>query len=113
VVISAAYTKQGGYTLKVKHNGTYTTAYLHLQGFGKGIRQGVHVKQGQVIGYVGSTGLSTGPHLDFRFYRNGKAIDPLKVKAPPAKPVDTAYAEIYRHHADSLAVLLNKIAVSP
>jgi murein DD-endopeptidase MepM/ murein hydrolase activator NlpD len=113
VVVSAGYTKQGGYTIKVKHNGTYTTAYLHLQGFGKGIRQGVHVKQGQVIGYVGSTGLSTGPHLDFRFYRNGKAIDPLQVKAPPAKPVDTAYTEEYRHYADSLAVLLNNIVVSP
>jgi murein DD-endopeptidase MepM/ murein hydrolase activator NlpD len=113
VITFSAYTRQGGHTVKIRHNGTYTTAYCHLSGYGKGIRQGVHVKQGQVIGYVGSTGLSTGPHLDFRFYRNGKAIDPLKVKSPPAKPVDSAYAEIYRHYCDSLVVVLDSIPVKP
>jgi murein DD-endopeptidase MepM/ murein hydrolase activator NlpD len=113
VVVFAAYTKQGGYTVRVKHNGTYTTAYAHLSGYAKGIRQGVHVKQGQILGYVGSTGLSTGPHLDFRFYRNGKAIDPLQVKAPPAKPVDSVYADRYQHYADSLASRLDSIAVTP
>lgn len=113
VVISTVYSKQGGRTVKIKHNGTYTTAYLHLSGYGKDIKQGVHVKQGQVIGYVGSTGLSTGPHLDFRFYRNGKAIDPLKVKSPPAKPVDTAYAEEFRVYCDSLINELDSILVMP
>ncbi len=73
--------------IKIRHNSVYTTAYLHLSGFAKGIKQGVYVHQGDVIGYVGSTGLSTGPHLDFRFYKNGKAIDPLKVEAPPVDPV--------------------------
>jgi len=81
--------------VKIKHNGTYTTAYLHLSKFGKGIKSGVYVKQGDVIGYVGSTGRSTGPHLDFRFYKNGKAINPLKVESPPAEPVDSAYLEAY------------------
>ncbi len=88
-VTFARYKGANGNIVKVKHNGTYTTAYLHLSKFGKGIKEGVHVKQGQVIGYVGSTGRSTGPHLDFRFYRNGKPINPLKVKSPPAKPVDS------------------------
>jgi len=95
VVTYAAKKGANGNIVKIKHNGTYTTAYLHLSKFGKGIRSGTHVKQGDVIGYVGSTGRSTGPHLDFRFYRNGKAIDPLKVKSPPANPVDTTYLAEY------------------
>ncbi|MCK4570252.1 MAG: M23 family metallopeptidase, partial [Bacteroidales bacterium] len=79
----------------------------------KGIKQGVHVKQGQLIGYVGTTGLSTGPHLDFRFYRNGKAIDPLKVKSPPAKPVDSAYVDAFHIYCDSLVKELGNIPVIP
>ncbi|MFU8842571.1 MAG: peptidoglycan DD-metalloendopeptidase family protein [Bacteroidales bacterium] len=90
-VTFAAYKGHAGNMVTVKHNSTYTTSYLHLSGFGKGIKQGTRVKQGQVIGYVGSTGRSTGPHLDFRFYRNGHAIDPLKVESPPAEPVKEEY----------------------
>ncbi len=81
------YNKGAGNMIKIKHNSVYTTAYIHLSGFAPGIKHGFYVKQGDVIGYVGSTGLSTGPHLDFRFYKNGKAIDPLKVEAPPVEPV--------------------------
>ena len=81
------YNRGGGNMIKIRHNSVYSTAYLHLSGFAKGIKQGVYVHQGDVIAYVGSTGLSTGPHLDFRFYKNGKAIDPLKVEAPPVDPV--------------------------
>lgn len=84
---SRGYNRGGGNMIKIRHNSVYTTAYLHLSGFAPGIRPGVYVHQGDVIGYVGSTGLSTGPHLDFRFYKNGKAIDPLKVEAPPVDPV--------------------------
>lgn len=86
-VIAATYQRGGGNYIKIKHNGIYTTAYLHLSRFARGIRVGVYVKQGDVIGYVGSTGLSTGPHLDFRFYKNGQPINPLKVEAPPVEPV--------------------------
>ena len=64
--------------VRIQHNSVYSTAYLHLSRFGKGISSGVHVKQGDIIGYVGSSGLSTGPHLDFRFYKNGSPVDPLK-----------------------------------
>ena len=87
VVIKKEYSGGAGYMLKIKHNSVYSTAYLHLSKYGEGIKNGGYVKQGQVIGYVGSTGLSTGPHLDYRFYKNGAAIDPLKVKAPPVAPV--------------------------
>jgi murein DD-endopeptidase MepM/ murein hydrolase activator NlpD len=81
------YNNGGGNMIKIKHNSVYSTAYLHLSGFAPGIAQGIYVKQGDVIGYVGTTGLSSGPHLDFRFYQNGNAIDPLKVEAPPVEPV--------------------------
>ncbi|WP_430812765.1 MULTISPECIES: peptidoglycan DD-metalloendopeptidase family protein [unclassified Carboxylicivirga] len=87
-VIARAYQKRGGGNyLKIKHNSVYTTVYMHLHGFAKGISKGTHVKQGQLIGYVGSTGLSTGPHLDFRVFKNGRPVDPLKIDAPPVNPV--------------------------
>jgi len=73
--------------VRIQHNSVYATAYLHLSHFGEGISAGVFVKQGDIIGYVGSSGLSTGPHLDFRFYMNGSPVDPLKVDAPPVEPV--------------------------
>jgi murein DD-endopeptidase MepM/ murein hydrolase activator NlpD len=84
-----AVTWKGGYGkfISIRHNSVYTTAYAHLSGYAPGIRAGVHVQQGQVIGYVGSTGLSTGPHLDFRVYRNGAPADPLKIESPPTDPV--------------------------
>lgn len=77
----------GGNYVTIKHNSVYSTTYMHLRGFAKGINKGVYVKQGDLIGYVGSTGLSTGPHLDFRFYKNGSAVNPLKVEAPPVEPI--------------------------
>ena len=85
----------GGNYVKIKHNSVYSTTYMHLRGFGKGIKQGVYVKQGDVIGYVGSSGLATGPHLDFRFYKNGSAVNPLKVEAPPVEPIHEENMEAY------------------
>ncbi len=88
VVIVKAYEGGGaGNYLKIKHNGSYTTTYMHLSRFANGIQKGSHVKQGEVIGYVGSTGLSTGPHLDFRVHKNDQPINPLKMEAPPSLPV--------------------------
>lgn len=94
-VIEARYAGGAGRMIKIKHNSTYATAYLHLSGYAKGINRGSHVQQGQVIGYVGSSGLSTGPHLDFRFYKNGTPIDPLKVESPPALPVKKELADSF------------------
>lgn len=86
-IISATNEGASGKMVKIQHNSVYTTAYLHLSRFGDGVSAGKMVKQDDIIGYVGSSGLSTGPHLDFRFYRNGSPIDPLKVDAPAVEPV--------------------------
>ncbi|MCJ7446774.1 MAG: M23 family metallopeptidase [Bacteroidales bacterium] len=86
-VISAGTENGSGRMVRIVHNSVYSTAYLHLSRFGAGIYSGAFVKQGDVIGYVGSSGLSTGPHLDFRFYQNGSPVDPLSVDAPPVEPV--------------------------
>lgn len=80
VVISCKYEGAGGNTIRIKHNSTYTTAYLHLSRYAKGLKAGDRVRQGEVIGYVGSTGRSTGPHLDFRVWKNGQPINPLKLE---------------------------------
>jgi murein DD-endopeptidase MepM/ murein hydrolase activator NlpD len=96
VVTNVGYQSSGGGNyVKIKHNSVYSTTYMHLRGFGKGIRQGVYVKQGDVIGYVGSTGLATGPHLDFRFYKNGSAVNPLTVEAPPVEPIHEENLQTY------------------
>jgi len=89
VVISAGWEGGGGNTVKVRHPNGYMTAYLHLSRFGPGVRSGKRVAQGDVIGYVGSTGLSTGPHLDYRVQHNGSWIDPLSLRAVPADPIPT------------------------
>lgn len=88
VVTKVGYQKNGGGNyVKIKHNSVYSTTYMHLSRFGKGVHAGLYVQQGDVIGYVGKTGLATGPHLDFRFYKNGSAVNPLRVEAPPVEPV--------------------------
>jgi len=87
VVLEKGYKGGGGNTVKIKHNSTYTTAYLHLSRYASGLKVGSHVSQGQVIGYVGSTGASTGPHLDFRIWKNGTPVDPLKMESPTAEPL--------------------------
>ncbi len=79
-----------GNMIKIQHNGTYATAYLHMKGFADGLHKGSVVDQGQVIGYVGATGLATGPHLHFAFYENGTYVDPLGRKFPSADPIARA-----------------------
>ncbi|NHE57027.1 M23 family metallopeptidase [Cyclobacterium plantarum] len=86
-VLEAGYSGGNGNYVKIKHNGTYSTQYLHMSKIGKGIKRGTRVKQGQVIGYVGSTGLATGPHLCFRFWKHGKQVDWLREDIPPAEPI--------------------------
>lgn len=107
VVIKKGYQKAGGGNyITIKHNGTYSTSYMHLNGFAKNIYVGKTLKQGDLIGYVGSTGLATGPHLDFRVYKNGQAIDPLKLQSPSAEPVKPRYLQNFYHLRDSLNLVL-------
>jgi murein DD-endopeptidase MepM/ murein hydrolase activator NlpD len=87
VVTSVKYEGAGGNVVRIKHNSVYSTAYLHLSKYAKGLKAGQRVRQGEVIGYVGSTGRSTGPHLDFRVWKNGTPINPLKMDSPPAEPI--------------------------
>jgi len=81
--------RNGGYgnTVIIQHGQRYRTLYAHMQGFAKGIRNGANVKQGQIIGYIGTTGLSTGPHLHYEFQVNGVHVDPLSQKLPMADPI--------------------------
>lgn len=89
-IIFADNKSGNGKCVRVRHPNGWESMYNHMRGFGKKIRAGRKVQQGELIGYVGSTGLSTGPHLDFRLYKNGKPVNPLKVKSPPARPVSRA-----------------------
>ena len=100
----------GGNTLKIKHAGNLVTGYLHLSKFAKGISQGSRVSQGQVIGYVGSTGTSTGPHLDYRIWKNGANIDPLKVPQEPAEPISKQNEAAFEHIRDRIVDELNGTA---
>ena len=111
-VISAGWSGAGGNMVKIRHNGgIYMTAYLHLSRFANGIKAGTRVSQGQVIGYVGATGVATGPHLDFRVWKNGTPVNPLKMDNVPDPPLPEAMMpqldSVYRHYSaimDSLTV---------
>lgn len=99
----------GGNYVKIRHNSVYTTTYMHLSRFAKGLKVGSTVKQKEVIGYVGSTGLSTGLHLDFRVYENGKPINPLLIKSQPKKPISSANMQQYTAVRDSLIQRLSAL----
>jgi murein DD-endopeptidase MepM/ murein hydrolase activator NlpD len=95
-----------GKMIKVRHNSVYQTAYLHLNNYAQGLRKGHKVRQGQVIGYVGSTGLATGPHLHFSFYQNGKYVDPLGKKFPAADPVPAKFLPEFKAYVSEALPLL-------
>lgn len=108
VIIMKGYQKNGGGRyLKIKHNSIYTTTYMHLSRFAANMNQGVRVKQGQTIGYVGSSGLSTGPHLDFRVHKNGTPINPLNMQSPPVAPVKSENRADFEILKNKLLIELN------
>jgi murein DD-endopeptidase MepM/ murein hydrolase activator NlpD len=106
-VISAGWEGGGGKTIKVRHPNGYVTGYLHLSGYAKGIRAGVRVRQGDLIGYVGKTGLASGPHLDYRVQRDGSWIDPQSLKSVPSPPLDAAQLSDFRVVRDALRAELS------
>lgn len=108
-VLEAGYKGGNGNWVKIKHNARHATGYLHMSKIAPGIRPGVRVSQGQLIGYVGSTGLATGPHLCFRFWENGKQVNPLTVQTPPADPMPAAEKPGYLLHRDSMLVQLSAV----
>lgn len=108
VVTFAGRNGGGGRMVKVRHPNDYLSAYLHLSRFAPGVRSGRRVSQGEVIGYVGSTGLSTGPHLDYRVQHRGRWIDPLSIKSVPAEPIPEAERAEFRVWRDALQARLER-----
>lgn len=106
VVTAANWNGGSGNFVKIRHNGTYETSYSHLSGYGPGVKKGTRVRQGQVIGYVGTTGLSTGPHLHFAFYESGRYVDPLSKKFPAADPVPASEKTAFLEQRSKLLPLL-------
>lgn len=111
IVQEAQYKSNNGNYVKIRHNNTYTTQYLHMSRIAEGIRPGVRVRQSQTIGYVGSTGLATGPHLCYRFWKNGVQVDALKVELPASQPVKKDYLESFERIKSDLIIRLNEISL--
>lgn len=107
VVIASSYTAGNGNYVKVKHNGTYTTQYLHMSK--RAVKTGQRVKQGDIIGYVGSTGLATGPHVCYRFWVNGRQVDPFRQNLPAAEPIEEKYIPTYFAAIEPLKAELGEI----
>jgi murein DD-endopeptidase MepM/ murein hydrolase activator NlpD len=110
VVVQATFNRGSGNFVEIKHNGTYTTKYLHMSGFAPGIRAGVHVTQGQTIGFVGQTGLATGPHLHFEMLKNGVHTDATKEDVPPGDPIRPDCQEAYAVYKNQV---LGKLKAMP
>lgn len=111
-VIEARYKRNNGNYVKIRHNGTYMTQYLHMSKIAKGIRPGVHVKQDQVIGYVGMTGLATGPHVCYRFWKNGEQVNHRAEKIKSSNPISKEVFPKYKVYMDSLNTLLDSIKIN-
>ncbi len=110
-IILASYTKGNGNFVKIRHDKVYQTQYLHMSRFAKGIRAGVRVRQGETIGYVGSTGLATGPHVCFRFWKNGRQINHLNLNFPPPDPMDSVELPAFYAVRDKVVDQLNEGSV--
>lgn len=110
LVEEAQYKSNNGNYVKVRHNGTYTTQYLHMSRIDGSVRAGTRVRQGQVIGYVGSTGLATGPHLCYRFWKNGVQVDALRVELPASEPIKADYLNAYEEAKSAVMIKLDGIA---
>lgn len=111
-VIAASYTGGNGNYVKIHHNDTYETQYLHMSGFAPGIKKGVFVKQGDIIGYVGSTGLATGPHVCYRFWKNGEQIDHRAEKFPESVPMVDSLLPHYLEYIKPIKADLDSMPIT-
>ncbi len=109
IVLEAQYKSANGNYVKIRHNATYTTQYLHMSKIAGGVKAGTKVKQGQTIGFVGSTGLATGPHLCYRFWRNGVQVDALRIDLPPSQPIHKDFLVPYGEVKKTMMSKLNQI----
>lgn len=110
IILEAQYSSNNGNYVKVRHNATYTTQYLHMSKIASGIKPGTRVRQGQTIGFVGSTGLATGPHLCYRFWKNGVQVDALRVDLPPSQPIKEESKDAFFVTARGIADRLDRIS---
>ena len=108
-VIRARWCGGGGNCIKIKHNSTYSTVYAHLKNFARGIKEGTRVRQGQIIGYVGSTGMSTGPHLHYEVIINGKKVNSQKLKLPSGKILKGKERKLFEISKIKLDVLKSEL----
>lgn len=108
VILRAAYDNANGNYVRIRHNGTYETGYLHMSRIANGVRVGTSVKQGQIIGYVGSTGLATGPHLCYRFWVNGQPADPHRIEFPSSNPVLVENKSAYNVYRTQMFAALSR-----
>lgn len=113
IVLEAQYKSNNGNYVKIRHNATYTTQYLHMSKIASGIKPGARVRQGQTIGFVGSTGLATGPHLCYRFWKNGVQVDALRVELPPSQPIKEESKAMFLLEAHKIAGRLDGISFPP
>jgi len=111
VISRARWCGGGGNCIKIKHNSTYETIYAHMKSFGRGIKEGVRVKQSQIIGYVGSTGNSTGPHLHYEVVKNGKKINSQKLKLPSGKVLRNKERKLFEVEKIKLDVLKSELII--
>ena len=111
VIIRARWCGGGGNCIKIKHNSTYETIYAHMKNFARGIKEGIRVKQGQIIGYVGSTGKSTGPHLHYEVVVNGKKVNSQKLKLPSGKTLKGKERKLFEVEKIKLDVLKSELII--
>ena len=108
-IVRARWCGGGGNCVKIKHNSTYSTVYAHMSKFGRNIKEGVRIKQGQIIGYVGSTGMSTGPHLHYEVIENGRKINSQKLKLPSGKILKGKERELFEIEKIKINVLKSEL----
>jgi len=112
-VVARSYNRGHGNYVKIRHNGTYETLYAHMSKFAKGVNVGTTVKQGQTIGYVGSTGVSTGPHLHYEIIKDGKHVNPMTVKLPAINNLDAKNKPVFMEHKAKIDAIISSMKDNP